>query len=99
MCLGVPGRVVRWIDRDPLFARAEVEFEGVRKVCHMACVLEAEEGDYVVVHAGLAISRIHSEEAKRMIEELGHFASSQEAANAMDVSSLRMEGGESEVRG
>jgi hydrogenase expression/formation protein HypC len=89
---------VRWIDRDPLFARAEVEFEGVRKVCHMACVLDAEEGDYVVVHAGLAISRVHAEEAQRMIEEFEQFASSGEASNAMDASTLHAEGGESEVR-
>jgi hydrogenase expression/formation protein HypC len=99
MCLGVPGRVARWIDRDPLFARAEVEFEGVRKVCHMACVLDAEEGDYVVVHAGLAISRIDATEVKRMIDELGQFASSEEASNAIDVSSLHAKGGDREVRG
>ncbi len=58
MCLGLPGKVVAWIDRDPLFARAEIDFGGVRKVCHMACVPEAELGDYVVVHAGIAISRV-----------------------------------------
>lgn len=99
MCLGVPGKVVRWIDRDPLFSQAEVEFDGVRKICHMACVLEAAEGDYVVVHAGLAISRIDAEEAKRIIEELGRFASSEEASNAMDVSSHHVEGDEREIRG
>ena len=29
MCLGVPGKVVEWIDRDPTFARAQIEFDGV----------------------------------------------------------------------
>ena len=56
MCLGIPGKVVKWIDRDPLFARAEVEFGAVRRACHMACVPEAAEGDYVIVHAGIAIA-------------------------------------------
>lgn len=70
MCLGVPGKVVRWLDRDPTFARAEVEFDGVRRECHMACVREAEVGDYVVVHAGLAISRINAAEARRVLAEL-----------------------------
>ncbi|HVC93979.1 MAG TPA: HypC/HybG/HupF family hydrogenase formation chaperone [Pirellulales bacterium] len=70
MCLGVPGRVVRWIDRDPTFASAEVEFDGVRRVCHMACVPEAEVGDYAIVHAGVAISRIDVGEAERLLAEL-----------------------------
>ena len=58
MCLAVPGKIVRWISRDPVLATAEVEFEGVRRVCHMACVTEAAVGDYVIVHAGVGISRI-----------------------------------------
>ncbi len=70
MCLAVPGRVMQWIDRDPTFAKAEVEFDGIRRVCHMACVLEAALGDYVVVHAGIAISRINPWEAQRLIEDL-----------------------------
>lgn len=70
MCLGVPGKVVRWIDRDPTFARAEIEFDGVRRECHMACVPEADEGDFVVVHAGIAISRIDAEEAQRVLEDI-----------------------------
>jgi hydrogenase expression/formation protein HypC len=70
MCLGIPGKVVRWVARDPTFARAELEFDGVRRVCHMACVTEAEVGDYVVVHAGLAISKVDSREAQRLLDEL-----------------------------
>ena len=60
MCLGIPGKVVRWLEREGTFAQAEVEFDGVRRVVHMACVTDAELGDYVVVHAGIAISRIDS---------------------------------------
>jgi hydrogenase expression/formation protein HypC len=70
MCLGVPGQIIRWVDRDPLFATAEVDFGGLRRVCHMACVTDAAEGDYVVVHAGLAISRIDAGEAQRVFAEL-----------------------------
>lgn len=70
MCLGIPGKVVRWIERDPLFATADVEFGGIRRVCHMACALEAQEGDYVIVHAGVAITRIHAAEAERLLSEL-----------------------------
>jgi hydrogenase expression/formation protein HypC len=54
VCLGVPGLVARWISKDPLLALAEIDFGGIRKRCHMACVLEAQVGDYVLVHAGIA---------------------------------------------
>lgn len=70
MCLAVPGRVVRWINREPIFAVAELEFDGVRRACHMACALDADIGDYVIVHAGLAISRVDEAEAKRILEDL-----------------------------
>jgi hydrogenase expression/formation protein HypC len=70
MCLAVPGKIVKWLDRDPTFARAQVEFDGVRRVCSMACVADAEEGDYVIVHAGLAISRIDAGAASRLLDDL-----------------------------
>ena len=70
MCLGVPGRVAAWINLAPTFASAQVDFGGVTRVCSMACVPDAEVGDYVVVHAGIAISRIDEAAARRAIEEL-----------------------------
>ena len=70
MCLAVPGKIVNWLDREPLFARAEVEFAGVRHVCHMSCVPEAEIGEFVIVHAGVAISRVDADEAQRILDEL-----------------------------
>ena len=73
MCLGVPGKVVRWIERDGLFAQAEVEFDGIRRAVHMACVTDAETGDYVVVHAGVAISRVDPIEAQRLFAELARW--------------------------
>ena len=70
MCLAVPGKITKWLSRDPILASAEVEFGGLRRVCHMACVAEAEEGDFVIVHAGVAISRVDAAEAQRVLEEL-----------------------------
>lgn len=74
MCLGVPGKVVRWIERAEPFALAEVEFAGVCREVGMDCLTDAEVGDYVIVHAGVAISRIDPEEAERtlaMLAQLG----------------------------
>ncbi|HTN03217.1 HypC/HybG/HupF family hydrogenase formation chaperone [Planctellipticum variicoloris] len=70
MCLGVPGRVQRWIDRDPLTGLAEIDFGGVRRTCHMACVPEAIEGDFVLVHAGVALTIVDAEAARRTLEDL-----------------------------
>jgi hydrogenase expression/formation protein HypC len=70
MCLAIPGRLIAWLDRDPLLARGQVEFAGIRRECHLACVPEAEIGDYLVVHAGIAISRVDAAEAERLIREL-----------------------------
>ena len=70
MCLGVPGKVTRWIDRDPLTGRAEIEFGGVKRACHMACVPEAVEGDFVLVHAGVALTIVDAEAARRTLADL-----------------------------
>lgn len=78
MCLGVPGKVVRWIERDGPFARADVEFAGVRRVCHMACVTEVEENQFVLIHAGIAISRIDEREAQRLIDDLASLSDADE---------------------
>jgi len=76
MCLGVPGKVIQWLNRDPVFGLALVEFGGVRRECHMACVPDAELGDYVIVHAGIAIGRINEQEAERTLQDFAAIAES-----------------------
>jgi hydrogenase expression/formation protein HypC len=70
MCLGVPGKVVCWVERREPFARAEVEFGGIRREVGMDCVTDAAEGDYVIVHAGVAITRVNAAEAERTLAML-----------------------------
>lgn len=70
MCLAVPGKVVDWIDRESPLAMALVEFEGVRRPISLACVPDTEVGEYVLAHAGIAISRIDAEEAARVFDAL-----------------------------
>lgn len=74
MCLAVPGQVVDWIDRAPFFARARVAFGGAQREVNMQCVSEAHVGDYVLVHAGIAISRIDADEAVRLLQTLDELA-------------------------
>ncbi len=67
MCLGVPGQIVKVIEQHGV-RMGDVDFGGaVRRVC-LAYVPEASVGDYAVVHAGFAISRIDAEEAARTLE-------------------------------
>lgn len=70
MCLGIPGKVIEWIDRDPLFGRALIDFDGIRRECQMACVPDAAPNDFVIVHAGIAIARINPDEAAETLRDL-----------------------------
>ncbi len=70
MCLGVPGRVIERTDGNGALPSATVEFGGVRRSVCVACVPESAPGDYVIVHAGIAITRIDAEEAERLLEQL-----------------------------
>jgi hydrogenase expression/formation protein HypC len=55
---------------EPPFTAAMVEFGGVRRRVSLACVPEVKQGDYVLVHAGVAISRIDAAEAAKVLEAL-----------------------------
>lgn len=69
MCLGIPARIID-IDSSGLFAMGQVDFGGVtRKVC-LAYVPDAHVGEYVIVHAGFAISLLDQAEARASYELL-----------------------------
>jgi hydrogenase expression/formation protein HypC len=70
MCLAVPGKVVEFVEFKPPFVSALVEFGAVRRLVSLACVPEAAVGDYVMVHAGIAISRVNEREAAKVLEAL-----------------------------
>ncbi|MDY6955969.1 MAG: HypC/HybG/HupF family hydrogenase formation chaperone [Pseudomonadota bacterium] len=58
MCLAIAGRLLSEDGEDALFRTGRVDFGGVVKAVNLACVPEAEVGDLLLVHAGLAIGRI-----------------------------------------
>ena len=70
MCLGVPGKVLSVAGQDPLFRTAKVDFGGLSREVSLACLPETQPGDYVIVHVGLAISRLDEEEAQRTLQDL-----------------------------
>ncbi|HEY5550702.1 MAG TPA: HypC/HybG/HupF family hydrogenase formation chaperone [Opitutaceae bacterium] len=70
MCLAVPGKVLEIIGDDPLLRSAKVSFAGVVKAVSLSCTPEAQIGDYVLVHVGLAISVVDPKEAAETFEYL-----------------------------
>ena len=55
---------------DPLSRMGRVNFAGVIKDVSLAYVPDAVVGDYVIVHAGFAISVLDPDEANRVFEYL-----------------------------
>jgi hydrogenase expression/formation protein HypC len=64
MCLAVPGRIISLSsDIDPLARTGQIDFSGISREISLAYVPEAKVNDYVIVHAGFAISLLDEEEA------------------------------------
>ena len=67
MCLAVPGKVIKIYDEGGL-KMGEIDYSGtVNSVC-LEYVPEVETGQYVIVHAGFAISVLDEEEAQKTFE-------------------------------
>ena len=70
MCLVIPGRLVQKLEPVGDMPHGLVDFGGARRSVCTVCVPDAELGDYVIVHAGVAISRVDAEQAERLLREL-----------------------------
>jgi len=76
MCLGIPGQLVAWVDRELHIAKAEVS--GVRRNVNVGLLAgepdNVDVGDWVLIHVGFAMSKIDEQEAaetRRFLELLG----------------------------
>lgn len=70
MCLALPARVVELRGNE----LGVVDLGGVRKEISLALIEGVQEGDYVIVHVGYALSKLDTEEAEatlRMFAEMG----------------------------
>jgi hydrogenase expression/formation protein HypC len=71
MCIAVPGKIVSVKKNN-----AEVDFSGARRTVALDLVTGAKKGDYVLVHAGFAITVLEQAEAEatlKLFEEIyGH---------------------------
>jgi hydrogenase expression/formation protein HypC len=69
MCLAIPGRVTELRESGGV-AMARVDFGGVAREACMVYLPEAKVGDYVLVHAGFAISAVDEQEARQTLADL-----------------------------
>jgi hydrogenase expression/formation protein HypC len=82
MCLAIPGEVLSLEGEDPLSLTGKVSFGGVVREASLAYVPEVQKGDYVIVHAGFAISILDKEEAGKVFETLRQMESFSQAKEA-----------------
>jgi len=69
MCLGIPAKIVKvWVEGELRYAK--VDLGGTVKDVILVTDEDVTEGDYVIVHAGMAISKIRENEVKEIDELL-----------------------------
>jgi len=71
MCLAIPGKIksieLRYNNTVKI---AKVSFGGIVKEASLEMLPDAEVGEYVLVHVGVALSRVDEKEAKKVFEYL-----------------------------
>jgi hydrogenase expression/formation protein HypC len=69
MCLAIPAQIVS-LDGD----EAVFDIGGVRRAGNVALIDDAAVGDWVVLHTGVALSRIDAAAAQAMLQQLRDLA-------------------------
>lgn len=80
MCLAVPGEVIEIYEEEGL-RMGRVDYSGMVSRTCLEYVPEAKVGQYVIVHAGFAISLLDEEDAKKSFEAWEEFSDSVEEAS------------------
>lgn len=71
MCLAIPGKILEISAMlDETFRSGKVSFGGINKQVNLRMVPDAKVGDYVLVHVGVAISKVDEEEAQKVFNYL-----------------------------
>lgn len=70
MCIAVPGLIKSISGEAPLSLTGRIDFGGVEREINLSFVPAAKIGQYVLVHAGFAITVIDEAEARRVFADL-----------------------------
>lgn len=65
MCLGIPAKVIE-VKGDI----GRVEIGGIRRPINLSLVDDIKRGDYIIVHAGFAITKMDEKEAEETLKLL-----------------------------
>lgn len=75
MCLAIPGKIKSIeMQYGGMVRMARVSFGGITKEASLEMLPDADVGDYILVHVGVAISKVNEEEAQKTfkyLEEIG----------------------------
>ncbi len=67
MCLGIPMKVVE-VKEVNGYRVAIAEYGGMRREVDASVIDDLKPGDWVIVHAGIAISKMEPEEAEELLK-------------------------------
>ena len=73
MCLAIPAKVIELYDQES----ALVDIGGVQKRVNISLLPGLQEGEYVIVHVGYALSKLDEQEATKtlaLFAEMGEMA-------------------------
>lgn len=70
MCLGIPAKVIQIDEAET----GKVDYLGTKVKTNFSLIEDVKMGDWVIVHAGFAISKLDEKEAQETLELLREFA-------------------------
>ena len=96
MCLAIPGKVIEIYEENGL-RMGRIDYSGTVNVACLEYVPEVQTGEYVIVHAGFALSVIDQAEAEKTLA-LWSEMTEQAAAEGLDIFGMPLdEKGESDI--
>ncbi len=90
MCLAIPGRVIEVTEENGI-QMGRIDYAGTVNSACLAYVPEVKVGQYVIVHAGFALSIVDEEEAKRTLELFDEMTE-KAAEEGLDIFGMPLDG-------
>ena len=98
MCLAIPGQLID-IETASTGTYGSVSFDGLIKRCDLSLVPDVQPGDYLIVHAGFALTRLDEDEAQATLNVMTELAASHAKENALLNQNNENGGGNSDGQG
>jgi len=78
MCLAIPGKIVEIFQQDGL-KMGKIDYSGLVHQACLECCGDVQPGQYVIVHAGFAISVLDEQDAVASLDHLRRMAEAVQA--------------------